>query len=74
MLTSVVGMVAKANPGLNENEALFNTTAGFLLSLAGMGLFMAGRFAGSTLMTWFRPQALLRTYSAQAPRIASERD
>ena len=64
VLTSVVGMVAKANPGLNENEALFNTTAGFLLSLAGMGLFMAGRFAGSTLMTWFRPQALLRTYSA----------
>ena len=64
MLTSVIDMVARANPGVTEQEALFNTTAGILLSLAGMGLFMAGRFSGSAFMSWFKPQALLRTYAA----------
>jgi FHS family L-fucose permease-like MFS transporter len=62
-LTAIVQWVSSANPGLVEQEALFNTTAGILLSIAGMGLFMAGRFSGSAMMTWFKPQALLRAYA-----------
>ena len=64
VIDAIVHAVSRANPGLLRQEALFNTTAGILLSIAGMGLFMAGRFAGSAFMTWFKPHKLLRTYAA----------
>lgn len=62
-LNAIVQMVSRANPSVLQQEALFNTTAGILLSIAGMGLFMAGRFSGSAFMTWFKPNNLLRTYA-----------
>ncbi|MCX6271787.1 MAG: sugar MFS transporter [Bacteroidetes bacterium] len=63
MINTIVGWVASSNPGITESRVLFNTAAGILLSLAGMGLFMAGRFLGSLFMTWFNPRKLLRMYA-----------
>ena len=63
MINSIVTWVAAANPGITDNQALFNTTAGILLSIAGMGLFMVGRFLGSLFMTWFDPRKLLTVYA-----------
>lgn len=37
--------------------------AGYLLSL-GFAFFMAGRFSGSVLMTWFKPNQMLALYAA----------
>ena len=39
-----------------------NEKAGYLLSL-GFIFFMAGRFSGSVLMTWFRPNQMLTLYA-----------
>jgi MFS transporter, FHS family, L-fucose permease len=39
-----------------------NEKAGYLLSL-GFAFFMAGRFSGSVLMTWFRPNQMLSLYA-----------
>lgn len=64
LINSLVDAVGAANPQVVEQSALFNTTAGFLLSLAGMGLFMAGRFAGSALMGMVAPRRLLRIYAS----------
>jgi MFS transporter, FHS family, L-fucose permease len=60
---SIIALVSRMNPGITEQEALFNTTAGLVLSIGGMGLFMTGRFAGSLFMTWFKPHKLLRIYA-----------
>jgi FHS family L-fucose permease-like MFS transporter len=62
-INTIVGWVADANPGMTEQNSIFNTTAGILLSLAGMGLFMAGRFLGSLFMSWFNPRKLLTVYA-----------
>jgi MFS transporter, FHS family, L-fucose permease len=62
-INKVVGWVASSNTGITDQQAIFNTTAGILLSLAGMGLFMAGRFLGSLFMSWFKPQKLLTVYA-----------
>jgi FHS family L-fucose permease-like MFS transporter len=40
-----------------------NEKAGYLLSL-GFAFFMAGRFSGSILMTWFKPNQMLSLYAA----------
>jgi MFS transporter, FHS family, L-fucose permease len=40
-----------------------NEKAGYLLSL-GFFFFMAGRFSGSVLMTWFKPNQMLALYAA----------
>jgi FHS family L-fucose permease-like MFS transporter len=40
-----------------------NEKAGYLLSL-GFAFFMAGRFSGSILMTWFKPNQMLFLYAA----------
>jgi MFS transporter, FHS family, L-fucose permease len=40
-----------------------NEKAGYLLSL-GFAFFMAGRFSGSVLMTWFKPNQMLALYAA----------
>lgn len=39
-----------------------NEKAGYLLSL-GFAFFMAGRFSGSILMTWFKPNQMLSLYA-----------
>jgi FHS family L-fucose permease-like MFS transporter len=39
-----------------------NEKAGYLLSL-GFAFFMAGRFSGSVLMTWFKPNQMLSLYA-----------
>lgn len=45
------------------NESSYNATAGIILAVGGMGLFTIGRFAGSALLVWFKPNKLL-TYFA----------
>jgi MFS transporter, FHS family, L-fucose permease len=62
LLNDVIQWVHRLNPGIGDQENLFNTTAGLMLSF-GFGLFMAGRFAGSLLLTWFKPNRLLIVYS-----------
>lgn len=62
MLTDIIQWTGKINPGISGQENLFNTTAGFMLSFS-FGLFMLGRFTGSLLLTWFKPNRLLLVYS-----------
>jgi len=62
IITSIIQWVSEINPRILEQENLFNTTAGLMLSL-GFGLFMLGRFTGSLLLTWFKPNRLLLIYS-----------
>jgi len=62
ILTEMIQLVNKIKPGIPDTESLYNTTAGLLLSFS-FGLFMAGRFLGSLLLTWFRPNRLLVVYS-----------
>ncbi len=62
-LNTVIGWVGHATDGTPEKEELFKKTAGIILSLSGMGLFMVGRFLGSLFMTWFKPNKLLLTYA-----------
>lgn len=61
-LTDIIQWVNRIKPGIPDTESLYNTTAGLLLSFS-FGLFMAGRFLGSLLLTWFRPNRLLVVYS-----------
>ncbi len=62
ILSDFSSMVARSHPGITQ-EAVYNTSAGLILSFGGMILFMAGRFAGSFFMNWFRPEKLLVVYS-----------
>jgi MFS transporter, FHS family, L-fucose permease len=62
MLTGIIQWIGKLNPGISGQENLFNTTAGLLLSFS-FGLFMLGRFTGSLLLNWFKPNRLLMVYS-----------
>jgi len=55
-------MVSNNHPGISP-EAVYNISAGLILSFGGMMLFMAGRFAGSLFMSWYRPERLLVVYS-----------
>lgn len=43
--------------------SISNQTAAVILSLGGMGLFMAGRFIGSALLSWFKPNHLLLLFA-----------
>jgi MFS transporter, FHS family, L-fucose permease len=61
-MEKVTGLVAGFNPGITDPEKLLNTTAGLMLSFS-FGLFMLGRFLGSLLLTWFRPNRLLAVYA-----------
>jgi FHS family L-fucose permease-like MFS transporter len=62
MMTDFIQWMSRLNPGISGQENLFNTTAGLMLSF-GFGLFMLGRFMGSLLLTWFKPNRLLMVYS-----------
>jgi FHS family L-fucose permease-like MFS transporter len=62
MLQRLTDLVGRMNPGITEYESLLNTTAGLMLSFS-FGLFMAGRFLGSLLLTWMKPSRLLLIYS-----------
>jgi FHS family L-fucose permease-like MFS transporter len=62
MLQRLTDLVGRMNPGISEYENLLNTTAGLMLSFS-FGLFMAGRFLGSLLLTWIKPSRLLLIYS-----------
>lgn len=64
VIHSIITMVGATNPSITNQEQLFNTTAGIILALGGMGLFMTGRFIGSILMNWFKPNKLLYIYAA----------
>ena len=61
-LMVIIQWVGKLNPGISGQENLYNTTAGLMLSF-GFGLFMLGRFTGSLLLTWFKPNRLLMIFS-----------
>lgn len=63
IINSIINMVGAANPSITDQDQLFNTTAGIILALGAMGLFMIGRFVGSILMTWFKPNRLLFIYA-----------
>ncbi len=62
LLHRLTDLVGRLNPGITEYEKLLNTTAGLMLSFS-FGLFMAGRFLGSLLLTWIKPSRLLLVYS-----------
>ena len=63
IIHSIINMVSAANPSITDQGQLYNTTAGIILALGAMGLFMIGRFIGSILMTWFKPNKLLFIYA-----------
>ena len=64
VIHSVINMIGAANPSITDENQLFNTAAGIILALGGMGLFMIGRFIGSILMNWYKPNKLLYIYAA----------
>lgn len=64
VIHSIINMIGSANPSITDENQLFNTAAGIILALGGMGLFMIGRFIGSILMNWFKPNKLLYIYAA----------
>jgi FHS family L-fucose permease-like MFS transporter len=59
-LTGIAHIVGGAGP---QNDELYKKTAGLILSIGGMGLFTLGRFAGSALMAYFKPNRLLLFYA-----------
>jgi FHS family L-fucose permease-like MFS transporter len=61
---SIINLIGSANPSITDENQLFNTAAGIILALGGMGLFMIGRFIGSILMNWYKPNKLLYIYAA----------
>jgi FHS family L-fucose permease-like MFS transporter len=62
LMEKLTGFVGELNPGISDHQKLLNTTAGLMLSFS-FGLFMAGRFLGSLLMTWIKPNRLLAVYA-----------
>ncbi|MDP4291386.1 MAG: L-fucose:H+ symporter permease [Bacteroidota bacterium] len=63
VIHSVINFVGGSDPVSGDNMLLFNKTAGLILAFGGMGLFMLGRFVGSILMNWFKPNKLLFIYA-----------
>jgi FHS family L-fucose permease-like MFS transporter len=63
IIHSIIDLVGSANPSITDQGQLYNTAAGIILALGAMGLFMIGRFIGSILMTWFKPNKLLFIYA-----------
>ena len=59
-LTGILHMVGGENP---LNDDLYKKTSGIILSIGGMGLFTIGRFVGSALMGYFKPNRLLLFYA-----------
>jgi FHS family L-fucose permease-like MFS transporter len=59
-LTGILNMVGNGKP---LNDDLYKTTAGIVLAFGGMGLFTIGRFVGSALMGYFKPNRLLLFYA-----------
>lgn len=59
-LTGILNLVGHGKP---LNEDLYKTTAGIVLAVGGMGLFTIGRFVGSALMGYFKPNRLLLFYA-----------
>jgi len=59
-LTSILNMVGSGKP---LNDDLYKTTAGIVLAFGGMGLFTIGRFVGSAMMGYFKPNRLLLFYA-----------
>lgn len=59
-LTGILNLVGG---GRQFSDDLYKTTAGIVLSIGGMGLFTIGRFAGSALMGYFKPNRLLLIYA-----------
>ena len=55
-LTGILNMVGGGKP---LSDDLYKTTAGIVLAFGGMGLFTVGRFIGSALMGYFKPNRLL---------------
>ncbi len=51
------------NYATETNATISNQKAAMLLSFAGMGLFVIGRFSGSYLMKWIKPYRLLASYA-----------
>ena len=62
IMEQITGLVSRFNPGITDPEKLLNTTAGLMLSFS-FGLFMIGRFIGSLLLTWIKPDRLLGLYA-----------
>jgi len=52
------------NYATETNLDVSNQQAAVLLSFGGMGLFVLGRFSGSYILKWFKPNKLLATYAA----------
>ena len=63
VINSIIDLIGSANPSVTDRVQLYNTTAGLILALGAMGLFMLGRFVGSILMSWFKPNKLLFIYA-----------
>lgn len=48
------------------HSSMTNQQASVILAFGGMGLFVLGRFTGSWLMKWWKPQKLLSLYASLA--------
>jgi FHS family L-fucose permease-like MFS transporter len=59
-LTGILNLIGSGKP---FNDDLYKTAAGIVLAIGGMGLFTVGRFVGSTLMGFFKPNRLLLFYA-----------
>lgn len=54
------------NYATETNTRISNQQAAVLLAFGGMGLFVLGRFTGSLILKWIRPQKLLAIYAGIA--------
>lgn len=59
-LTNILHLIGNSKP---LGDDLYKTAAGIILAVCGMGLFTIGRFAGSALLGWFKPNRLLTLFS-----------
>jgi len=51
------------NYATETNVSISNQQASVLLAFGGMGLFVLGRFSGSYILKWFKPNRLLAFYA-----------
>ncbi|HJV78660.1 MAG TPA: L-fucose:H+ symporter permease [Paludibacter sp.] len=59
-LTGVLHLIGNNGP---LNDDLYKTASGIILAICGMGLFTIGRFAGSAMLVWFKPNRLLTVFA-----------
>jgi FHS family L-fucose permease-like MFS transporter len=61
--TFLIWLLQLINGTTEINEGMYDATAGLILAFGAMGLFTVGRFAGSALLSKYKPNKLLAFYA-----------